>query len=185
MNKLIEFFSFNGDNSQEKWTSSLHKFSYSGFNLVDEINNLNPELVLDVGCGYNEFKGKIKNLIGIDISNNQADIVSDFLNYECENNSVDVILALGSINFINFNTVSMQVQWIYDKLKPGGLAYIRVNPSKPPGRLIEEDFYIWKDKDIWHFIDKHNFKLYNNAIITEFHKEDDRNSFRYFFILQK
>ena len=47
-------------------------FQYSGFSLVDEINALNPSIVLDSGCAYNLFKGKIKNLIGIDVVDYQT-----------------------------------------------------------------------------------------------------------------
>ena len=41
--------------------------------------------VLDVGCGYNEFKGKIKNLTGIDPYNFHADwkiALKDYLDSE-------------------------------------------------------------------------------------------------------
>ena len=48
------------------WQSDTKKYKHSGLTLVDEINNLRPRSVLDVGCGYNEFKGKIDNLLGID-----------------------------------------------------------------------------------------------------------------------
>ena len=58
----------------EVWQSRTKKYKYSGLTLIDEINNLNPNAVLDVGCGFNEFKGKIHNLIGIDPYNNKADI---------------------------------------------------------------------------------------------------------------
>ena len=46
------------------WQSNIHLFKHSGKNLVDEINDLKPELVIDAGCGINFLKGKIKNLIG-------------------------------------------------------------------------------------------------------------------------
>ncbi|HAI37401.1 MAG TPA: hypothetical protein DCM40_04300, partial [Maribacter sp.] len=46
------------------WQSNIHLFKHSGQNLVEEINKLNPGLVIDAGCGINFFKGKIKNLVG-------------------------------------------------------------------------------------------------------------------------
>ena len=33
------------------WQSNIHLFKHSGKNLVDEINDLGPELVIDAGCG--------------------------------------------------------------------------------------------------------------------------------------
>ena len=42
------------------WQSNIHLFKHSGDNLVEEINSLNPSLVIDAGCGINFFKGKIR-----------------------------------------------------------------------------------------------------------------------------
>ena len=56
------------------WQNDMKKWKYSGLALIDEVNALKPRAVLDVGCGYNEFKGKIHNLIGIDPYNDKADL---------------------------------------------------------------------------------------------------------------
>ena len=56
------------------WQNDMKKWKYSGVALIDEVNSLKPRAVLDVGCGYNEFKGKIDNLIGIDPYNGKADL---------------------------------------------------------------------------------------------------------------
>ena len=52
----------------------MKKYKYSGLKLIDEVNSLNPRRVLDIGCGYHEFKDKIHNLVGIDPYNDAADI---------------------------------------------------------------------------------------------------------------
>jgi len=49
----------------EIWQPETKKFKYSGLRLVDEINKLKPRSVVDLGCGYNEFKKQIPNLIGV------------------------------------------------------------------------------------------------------------------------
>ena len=54
------------------WQSNIHLFKHSGENLVEEINKLDPNLVIDAGCGINFLKGKIKNLIGYDPVNKAA-----------------------------------------------------------------------------------------------------------------
>ena len=48
----------------EIWRPRTGEYDHSGWALVDEINKLNPERVLDVGCGYHPFKGRINNIIG-------------------------------------------------------------------------------------------------------------------------
>ncbi len=42
------------------WQPQIKKYKYSGLDIIDEVNALNPDLVLDIGCGYNEFRSKIK-----------------------------------------------------------------------------------------------------------------------------
>lgn len=42
--------------------------SLSGLGLAQEIAATNPELVIDLGCGANPFKGIIPNLIGMDLT---------------------------------------------------------------------------------------------------------------------
>ena len=57
----------------EVWQPETKKFKYSGLKVIEEVNALKPRAVLDIGCGYNEFKGKIPNLVGIDHYNDAAD----------------------------------------------------------------------------------------------------------------
>ncbi len=57
------------------WQPETKKYKYSGLSIIDEVNALTPDNVLDVGCGFNEFKGKIQNLTGIDPYNKRADII--------------------------------------------------------------------------------------------------------------
>jgi hypothetical protein len=83
----------------EMWKPRTGEYDHSGWALVEEVNKLMPERVLDVGCGYNPFKGRINNLIGIDPYNDAADYEVDILDYKVKPESHDVIIALGSINF--------------------------------------------------------------------------------------
>ena len=56
--------------------SPLDDWEYSGIQIVDKIKP--HETVIDVGCGYNLFKDKIPNLLGIDPANDAADIKIDY-----------------------------------------------------------------------------------------------------------
>ena len=80
------------------WQPEIKKFKYSGLAIIDEVNAMNPDNVIDIGCGYNEFKGKIDNLIGIDPYNDKADFQVSTMEYKTEQR-FDVILCLGSVNF--------------------------------------------------------------------------------------
>ena len=99
---------FNG-----KWDdSSLDGYKWSGYRLVDEINSQKPRSVLDVGCGFNRFKGKIKNLIGIDPYNDNADIKVSLEDYKA--GPVDIVLCLGSINFGDESVIDNQIEILHE-----------------------------------------------------------------------
>ena len=83
----------------EIWKPTTEVYQYSGWGLVEEINKANPKAVLDFGCGYNPFKGRIKNLVGIDPYNNCADYMVDILEFKVEPESFDHIIVFGSLNF--------------------------------------------------------------------------------------
>ena len=126
------------------WQNDMKKWKYSGLALVDEVNNLRPRAVLDVGCGYNEFKGKINNLIGIDPYNDRADLQVSTMNYKTDQ-KFDVILCLGSVNFGSRDKIIAEVGRCVNLLADGGTMFFRVNPgiphNKPEARWIE--FYAW------------------------------------------
>ena len=100
--------------------------------------------VLDVGCGYNEFKGKIDNLIGIDPYNDLADIQISTLDYKSEQ-LFDVVLCLGSVNFGNRDKIVAEVRLGVKLLADNGTMFFRVNPGvqhdKPEAKWIE--FFGW------------------------------------------
>jgi len=112
----------------EIWQPKLKKFKFSGLKLIDEVNALNPRAVLDVGCGYNEFKGKINNLIGIDPYNSHADIQIKIEDYNTTE-KFDVILCLGSINFGTHDKIVKELQVCNNLLADGGKMFFRVNPG--------------------------------------------------------
>ena len=47
------------------WKPDWAKFEHSGYKLIEKINDLQPESVLDIGCGYNQLKEQIPNLYGV------------------------------------------------------------------------------------------------------------------------
>ena len=126
------------------WYPETKKYKYSGLAIIDEVNAMNPESVIDIGCGYNEFKGKINNLIGIDPYNNKADIKSSIEDYETDT-QFDVAICLGSINFGGSQKIIQEMEKVISLVKDGGYIYFRVNPgeqhSAPEARWI--NFYDW------------------------------------------
>ena len=95
------------------WKSNLDQYQYSGWAIADKIQS--NELVLDVGCGFNEFKTSILNLTGIDPANDLADVKLSIEEYSPPH-KFDVALCLGSINFGNKLTIMNQIACVVNCL---------------------------------------------------------------------
>lgn len=133
----------------EVWQPEMKKFKYSGLSLIDEINKLKPRAVLDIGCGYNEFKGKIDNLLGIDPYNSRADIKVKLLEYVTDQ-QFDVVLALGSINFGSTDKIFSELERAVKLTASRGKLFFRVNPGlqHTPSESRWISFYPWNSNFI-------------------------------------
>ena len=148
---ILRFFS-------EIWKPRTNDYDYTGFQLVDEINAQNPRAVLDVGCGYHPFKGRIQNLVGIDPYNNCADFEVDILDYRVKHKH-DHILALGSINFNGRDEIEARFAHCVDLLDAGGKFYLRANPGIPHKSGPYVEIFPWSFEVVSEFADKYNLKL--------------------------
>ena len=160
------------------WDNDMKKWKYSGLALVDEVNNLSPRAVLDVGCGYNEFKGKIANLIGIDPYNDRADLQVSTMDYKTDQ-KFDVILCLGSVNFGGRDKIIAEVGRCVNLLADGGTMFFRVNPGiqhdRPEAQWIE--FFAWNVPFIIELAEMFNLQVLDIR--------DDTNSRKYFVYRKK
>lgn len=140
----------------EIWKPRTNDYDYTGWQLVDEINQLNPRSVLDVGCGYHPFKGRIHNLVGIDPYNNCADYMVDILDYV---GSHDIIIALGSINFNSRDEIESRFSKCVKLLDKGGKLYLRANPGITHKTGPYVDIFNWTFEVVKEFEQMYNLKL--------------------------
>lgn len=126
----------------EVWKPRTDRYHYTGWWICDEINKTTPERVLDVGCGYNPFKERVKNLVGIDPFNNCADYMVDILDYHVPER-YDHIIALGSINFNSRDEIEQRFNCCVKLLKPGGQLWMRCNPGIPHANGPWVDIFPW------------------------------------------
>lgn len=160
----------------EIWKPHTEDYSYTGWKLVEEVNTLKPKAVLDVGCGYNQFKDRIPNLVGIDPYNNCADYQVDILEFAAVKESFDVIMALGSINFNSKEDIELRLANCVKLLAPNGKMFFRVNPG------IQHVKGPWVDVFPWSFEFAHEFAKKFNLNLETFKK--DANS-RLYFVYHK
>jgi SAM-dependent methyltransferase len=142
----------------EIWRPRTGEYDHSGWALVEEVNKLNPERVLDVGCGYHPFKGRINNIVGIDPYNDAADYEVDILEYRV-NHQYDVIIALGSINFNSQDEIEQRFAHCVNLLKPGGKFILRANPGIPHKAGPYVDIFPWTFEIVNQFAEKYNLTL--------------------------
>lgn len=142
----------------EIWKPRTADYEYTGWELANEINQLNPERVLDVGCGYHPFRGRIQNIIGIDPYNNCADYEVDILEYRVRH-QYDVIIALGSINFNSRDEVEQRFAHCVNLLKPGGRFYLRANPGIPHRTGPYVEIFPWTFEIVNEFAENYNLNL--------------------------
>jgi len=142
--------------------SNLNKYEKCGDETIKLINDLNPSLVLDLGCGNNRYKNHIKNLIGIDLVDKGADIVGDISYLNFPNESVDACLCYGSINFGDENLINQQLQELFRVLKTGGIAVFRGNMNENHNASI---YYGWNKEKINYWTDFFKISLLVHPVI--------------------
>lgn len=164
------------------WQHRTDTFGFSGWEVVNQINALNPKAVLDVGCGYNQFKDKVQNLIGIDPFNPNADYMIDILDYNVDD-LYDVIMVFGSINFNDIDEVQARLAKVFSLLAPNGKVFVRANPGIQHVRATGAEFDgPWVDVFEWSFDYANHFaKAYKMTLETF---KQDQNG-RLFFIYSK
>jgi SAM-dependent methyltransferase len=161
---------------QGVWQPRTDVYQYTGWNIVDDINKREPRKVLDVGCGYNQFKPRIDNLIGIDKFNNSADYMVDILDFNVEPESFDAVIVFGSINFGDWDDMSIRYKKVFELLAPGGRVYVRANPGHTHKNGP------WIDIFPWSFEYAHKIAKENDVELVTF-KQD--NGDRLFFLFEK
>ena len=162
------------------WQPKTKKYKYSGLSIIDEVNALHPLSVLDLGCGYNEFKGKINNLIGIDPYNTKADVKSAILDYASAE-PFDVLICLGSINFGSVDKIYNELEHAVKLTKKDGLLYFRANPGTQHTALEATwiEFFGWTSEFIINSADK------LGCSILELRQEMGERGSRYYFVFKK
>lgn len=160
----------------EMWKPHTDSYTYTGWQLANEVNELAPKKVLDVGCGFNQFKDRIKNLIGIDPYNNKADYQVDILDFTDDFESFDVVMALGSINFNSKEDIEARFAKCISLLAPKGRFFLRANPGISHKNGPWVDIFPWSFEVVQEFAKKYNLTL-------ETFKKDSNN--RLYFVYLK
>jgi hypothetical protein len=131
----------------------------SGLLLLNKIKD--TDSVIDVGCGRNPFKGKIKNLISIDPAFDQADFKVSILEFSPVE-KFDVALCLGSINIGTVTQIEENIEKVISWLKPSARIFWRSNPGiadHEDPECLNLPFYPWSFEEHKRLSLKYGFNL--------------------------
>ena len=141
------------------WTSRTSTYKYSNHSIAEKIKP--HERVIDIGCGFNEFKPIIENLVGIDIVNPKADVVVDLEHYETDE-LFDVAICLGSIQYGDDDDMTRQIGKIAKILKPSSRIYWRSNTGvrDHKNEMVKiVPYYPWTKQKHEQYAEKFGFTL--------------------------
>jgi SAM-dependent methyltransferase len=171
VSQLRNNYEVRGDESKKVFLSKIvEKYPINGKTMVEEINRLDPKLVVDLGCGLNQYKGLIKNLIGVDVVGCREDITADITNLKDHfaDHTADVVLALGSINFGEDDLIESQLNEVKRLLRSGGVAYFRANQNDHD-KDHEGDlrYYAWSKDLVELWSDKLGFEIVGEVTLAQ------------------
>lgn len=160
----------------EMWKPRTEVYRFTGWNIVKDINDLKPRAVLDVGCGFNQFKPHIPGLIGIDRFNPMADYMVEIMDFNWKPESFDAAIVFGSINFYDYDWVSERFEKVFSLLSHGSKAFCRANPFTNGTNDFWIDPYHWNFDTALQLCEDHGVEL-------ETWKQD--NGDRFYFVFKK
>jgi len=158
-----------------KFTYETRK--YTGDWLLKNILTESGEnaLVLDVGCGINPFKGKIKNLIGVEPGTwGNADIQTDLNGAHklFQKEQFDWVLAIGILHHHDELTIHKMVEQLKDLIKPNGYIACLCKPHNDIPELQDHpDFgapaylYPWFNETTDILTQEHNLKYFQEPVV--------------------
>jgi len=144
---------------KDTWKSRFHEHGRTGIQLAGQIRD--EHLVLDVGCGNNNFKGHVKNLVGIDPVFEDADVITTIEDYVTDS-QFDIALCLDSMIFGSRGHIEKQIEKLVALMKQSSTIHFRSNSLSEKHRYDKagiETFY-WTQEDHFVLSKKFGYRLF-------------------------
>ena len=138
---------FEQEHEVRKRSLALHR-TLSGRKLAEEITATNPQLVLDLGCGSNEFKKVCPNVIGVDVAelpevDLKMGIHKLYLKKLFKERTADWILCFGPFNYGGASWATEIGNCMRYYLAEHGTVVCHVHPTNSEIDWTEENINIW------------------------------------------
>ena len=117
------------------------RFSITPFYYLKFLEEINPESIADIGCGWNIFKKYIPNITGFDVLGSNADVIEkydhDFIVKYTQ--KFDAAFAINACT-VTWETIGKFIIDFSKIIKPGGRGYLGI-PAMFPLLLTPSDWY--------------------------------------------
>ena len=142
--------------------TSHTRFTAVPFYYLEFLTEKNPQVIYDLGCGWNIFKKYIPNIIGIGAEHPSDDFFyADQHDYVDEDfitghqNFFESVFSINALHFIPLSKLKQRVLEFYSMIKPNGTGYLAMNFQRMFERETGGQF--------------HNFTLreYDNYVRTQ------------------
>lgn len=109
----------------------------AAFYYLNFLLEINPNSIIDVGCGMNFFKEVIPNIVGVDPDLDKHKHLADFIHLPfaeaysvAHHHMFEAAFAINSIHFIPITEFSQQILFFKNMIKPGGRGYLGMNACR-------------------------------------------------------
>jgi len=125
-------------------------FSAVPFYYLDFLLGKNPQVIYDLGCGWNIFKKYIPNIVGVGAEDPESPtFYADIHDYVDDDyikghqNYFESVFSINALHFIPLSDLKNRVLDFYSMLKPNGVGWLALNLQ----RMIERDIKNFDNKD--------------------------------------
>jgi len=140
---------------------------YTGEYLLNEIKKDGPDVfVLDIGCGKNPFKDRLKNVIGVEPGTwGNPDLNIDLQGaYDIfKHSTFDWVLCIGVLHHHNTETIHKMIEQMKALVKPGGKIACLCKPHD--GYKAGAELYPWSFETCSAFGKEHGLEYYLPPVI--------------------
>ena len=119
----------------------IKRFSITPFYYLNFLEEINPKIIADVGCGWNIFKKYIPNIVGFDVLGTHADFIEKYDSNFIEKyyQHFDAAFAI-NVQAVTWDTLETFIMDFSKIIKPKGRGFLGI-PSLFPLILTSKEWY--------------------------------------------
>lgn len=131
-NKVYDYYKGSDRTDTPRQLAMLSIIPCASFYYLNYLTEINPDRIIDIGCGMNFFKDIIPGVFGIDKDGSEIDsegVFDDNFSAKFENQFASAF-SIDALHFIPITEFYNQVMRFVNVIQPGGRGYIALNSAR-------------------------------------------------------